>query len=188
MTIVTLLGLKATRKITNRAKRAGKSMSDHATGQKTVFRHGISGKHPHLTIGISLTIFLATCAVAVFNSAYWVLTLLCCLAVLLYSYLAYLKLEIWERGFNHRDLSGNHTFEFGQIDDVFFETVSVGDGYAPVLSVGLKGGMERRRVPIGMFPVQASTLLFTALDRHRIAIHLDGSPLVQNTMRQIRGQ
>jgi len=162
-------------------------MSDDAVSEKVVFRHGMTGTHPRLTIGISVALFLATCGLAVFKGGYWVLTLVCGSAVLMYSYLAYIKLEIWGSGFSHRDLSGNHTFEFGQINDILFETVSVGDGgYAPVLSVRLKGGIERIKIPVGMFPIPASALLFTAFERHGIPIRMDVSQGVQSTMRQIK--
>lgn len=165
-----------------------KIISDDAVSQKAVFRHGTCGKHPRLAIGISLTLFLAACGIAVFKGGDWIfLTLACGLAVFLYLYLVYTKLEIWESGFSHQDLSGNHTLEFAQIDDVLFETVRVGEGYAaPELSVRPKGGTERMKVPIGMFPIRASALLFASLERHGIPIRLDGSRYVESTMRQIR--
>lgn len=161
-------------------------MPNDAVGQKVAFRHGMSGQHPRLTIGISLAIFCVMCALAVFKAGDWVFVAgVCGLAVLLYANLAYIKLEIWESGFSHRDLSGNHAFEFVQIDDVLFETVGVGDGYAPVLSVRLKGGIERMKISIGMFPIRASALLFTEFERHRVPIHQDWSGPVQRKMRQI---
>jgi len=163
-------------------------MSYDAVSHKVVFRHGTCGKHPRLTMGISLTLFLAACGVAVFKGGQWgFLTLPCGLAVFAYSHLVYIKLEIWESGFNHRDLSGNHAIEFAQIDHVLFETVNTGEGYAaPEFSVRLNGRTERMKIPIGMFPIRASALLFASLEHHGIPIRLDGSRYVESTMRQIR--
>jgi len=163
-------------------------MSDNAVGQKAVFRHGASGKHPRLTIGISLAAFFAACGIAVAKGSDWVFLMLPCgFAVLSYSYLVYIKLEIWESGFRNRDLSGVHAFEFARIDDVLFETVSVGEGYAgPVLSMRLKGGLKKMKIPIAMFPIRASALLFTSLQRHGVPIRLDGSQYVESAMRQVR--
>ena len=156
-------------------------------GQETVFRHGTSGKYPRLTIGIALTVFLFACGVALVKGSDWAfLPLPCGFAVLLYSYLVYIKLEIRETGFTHRNLSGHHYFEFAQIDDVWFETAKVGEGYAvPELSVRLKGGTQRIKIPIGIFPIRASVLLFESLQRHGIPIRLDGSRYVESTMRKI---
>ena len=82
-------------------------MSDNAVGQKAVFRHGTSGKRPRLTIGISLAAFFAACGIAVAKGSDWVFLMLPCgFAVLSYSYLVYIKLEIWESGFSNLDLSG----------------------------------------------------------------------------------
>lgn len=122
------------------------------------------------------------------NKHHWLfLTLLCGLAVSLYASFALLKFEIWESGFSHRSLLSNHVFEFAQIDDASFETASVGEGYpAPIFSVRLRGEVDMKKVPIGMFPVRAAALLFTRFERCGIQIREDGSPLVQSTIRQIR--
>lgn len=161
-------------------------MSNDAVGPKVVFRHGVSGNHPRLTVCICFAVFLAACGMAVSKRGDWLpLALFCGLTAFLFSYVAYIKLEIWGTGFNHRDLLGNHTFEFGKVDDFLFETVRSDDGYAPVLSVKLRGGTERIKIPIGMFPIRASALLLVAVDRHRIPIRLDGSPLVLREMQEI---
>ena len=161
-------------------------MADDAVGQKVVFKHGVSGNCPRLTICVSIAVFLATCAIAVSKRGDWLpLVLLCGIAAFLFSYLAYIKLEIWGSGFNHRDLLGNHAFEFGQIDHFLFETVRAYDRYAPVLSVKLKGETERIKIPISMFPIRASALLFSEMNLHGIPIRLDGSRLVQSKMQQI---
>jgi hypothetical protein len=169
-------------------ERAGKSMSADTAGKRIVFRHGTFATYPRLTTSISLGLLLAVLLVAVFNGLHWILlTLLCVFAVWLYASLAYVKFEIWERGFSHRNLSGNHVFEFAGIEDALFETANVGEGYpAPVFSVRLRGEIDRKKVPIGMFPVRAAALLFAALERFGIRVREDGSPFVQSTMRQIR--
>ena len=162
-------------------------MSGDAVAQKVVFRHGTSGKHPGLTIAIAVACFLGACVVAVVKGSHWVfLPMPCSFAVLLYSYLVYIKLEIWETGFSHRNLSGHHSFEFAQIDDALFETAKAGEGYAaPELSVRLRGETERMKIPIGIYPIRASALLFASLERHGIPIRLDGTRCVESTMRQI---
>lgn len=162
-------------------------MSADNSGEKAVFRHGTSGRHPRLALGILLGLVFAMRVLGVFIRHWLFLVTLFVVATSLYAYLGYVKFEIWESGFSHRDLSGNHVFEFAQIDDAIFETASVGEGFpAPVFSVRLKGEVDRKKVPIGMFPVRATALLFAALERYGIQIREDGSRLVQNTMRQIR--
>src|SRR5213593_3591742 len=103
-------------------------MSADTAGKKIVFRHGTFGVHPRLATGLSLGLLLAVFLVAVFNGCHWIfLTLFCGLAVWLYASLAYVKFEIWESGFSHRSLSGNHVFEFARIEDALFESVNVGE-------------------------------------------------------------
>ena len=169
-------------------KPSRESISDNGIGQSATFRHGTFGAHPRRMTVILLCLILAIGGLAVFEPGQWVLlTTLCGLTVFLYSYLAYIKLEISESGFSHRDLWGNRIFEFGRIEEAFLETTSVGDGhYASVFSVRLKDGTEKKKIPIGMFPVRASALLLAALERHGIPIRQDGSRLVQCTLQEIR--
>ena len=160
-------------------------MSADTAGNKIGFRHGTFNTHPRLATFVLLCL-LTVCFVAVLRVRSWLfLIAFCGLAVSLAS-VAYVKFEIWESGFSHRNISGNHVFAFAQREDALFETASVGDGPAPVFSVRLRGEIDRKKIPIGMFPVRAAALLFTALEGHGIEIREDGSRFVQSTMRQIR--
>ena len=154
---------------------------------KTVFRHGTFNSHPRLTTCIFLSLWTIL-FVAALSARSWIGVIgVSALAGLLYASLAYAKFEIWESGFSHRSLSRIHVFEFAQIDEALFETTNVGEGgYAPVFSLRLKGEVRRNVIPIGMFPVQAGALLFTALERYGIIIGQDGSRLVESSIERIR--
>jgi hypothetical protein len=149
-------------------KPATESNSPDSIGQNVTFRHGTFGAQARLMIVILLCVIWAIGSLAVSEPSHRVfLTILCGLTVLLYSYLAYIKLEISESGFSHRNLLGNRIFEFARIEEAFFETTSVGEGhYASVFSVRLKEGTEKKKIPISIFPVRATALLLTALERH----------------------
>jgi len=123
---------------------------------------------------------------AVSTHSWLFVTGICGIAVLLYASLAYAKFEIWDGGFSHRSLSGNHVFEFVQIENALFETENVDDGYAPVFSLRLKGEVRRNKIPIGMFGLHADALLFTALERYGIPIRQDGSGMVERSIQRIR--
>jgi len=101
--------------------------------------------------GVAVFLCLGACLFvsAVSTHSWLFVTGICGIAVLLYASLAYAKFEIWDGGFSHRSLSGNHVFEFVQIEDALFETENVDDGYAPVFSLRLKGEVRRNKIPIG---------------------------------------
>jgi hypothetical protein len=163
-------------------------VSVRTAGPKIAFRHGTFDTHPRLAVGFSLVLLLAVSFVAVRSGLDWLfLILVCGLVVWLCASLAFAKVEIWESGFSHRSLSGDHVFEFARIEDALFETAMVGNGHpAPVFSVRLRDTADRKQIPIGIFPIRAAATLFTALERHGIQIREDGSQFVQSTMRQIR--
>ncbi len=152
----------------------------------TVFRQGTCGAHPRLVIGITSGIFLAVCALALLKGGDWRPIAAVCGATVCISFsLAYMKLEIRGSGFSYRNVLGNHVFEFTEIEDALYETIWVEGGWAPKFSILLKDGIERTTIPIGMFPIQASAQLFTALERKAIPVRVDGSKLVANAMRRI---
>lgn len=162
-------------------------MCADSAAKKTVFRHGTFNSHKGLTTGILLSVFGACIFIAALNAHSWLgVTALCAFALLLCASVAYARFEIWENGFSHRGLSGNHVFEFVQIEDALFATENVGEGYAPVFSLRLKGEVRRYKIPIGRFGVQADALLFTALERYGIPIGQDGSRLVESSIARIR--
>lgn len=165
---------------------AGQPMSANAPGKKTVFRHGTFDSHPRIATAVLLCL-LTVCFLAVFTVGSWLfLIAFCGFAVSLVS-IAYVKFEIWESGFSHRTFFGNHSFEFAHINDALFETSNVGESHpALVFSVQVRGETTRKNIPIGIFPLRATALLFSALESFGIQIREDGSRCVQSTLQQLR--
>jgi hypothetical protein len=161
-------------------------MSANTAGKKIVFRHGTFNTPPRVATVVLLCL-LTVCFVAVLTVRSWLFLIgFCGFAVSLVS-IAYVKFEIGESGFSHRTFFGNHSFEFAHIDDALFETRNVGEGHpALVFSVQVRGEATRKSIPIGIFPLSATALLFSALESSGIQIREDGSRYVQSTMRQVR--
>ncbi len=139
-------------------------------------------------MGVVGILCLITIVLAVLKGNDWIFAaVFSAIGFCLYVALANVKLEISPDGFSYRDLNfkGSRTVNFGEIEKAYFEEDRRGEIPVAAFWVQLRD-VRRLRVPLRLFPMRASALLFAQLDRHEIPIAEPDTVTTQRASEQIR--
>lgn len=150
-----------------------------------VFRAGL---HLFVLIGLLVGLFLGVGTAIVVTKGDWTfLAAVGGMAVVLFSLLLVLKLEVRQAEFQYRNLSGSRTVAFADVERAYFETLRADVAPQGVAVFWVQPRKGRRvKVNLRTFPIRAATTLFSALERHGVAIEVPDGWAAQRMARQIR--
>jgi len=95
------------------------------------------------------------------------------LAVLFFLLLRILRLEIGPAVFKYRNLSGSREVAFADIGRAYFEVLHARNAPQGVAAFWVeRRGSSRVKVNLRTFPIEATAVLFTALESHSLQIEI----------------
>jgi hypothetical protein len=133
---------------------------------------------------------LFTCSLAAVKGGAWIVgAIFCSVFFFIYLVLANTKLGISPRGCSYRGLNRTRSrfIDFDQIDKAYFEEDRRGDVPVAAFWVQLRDG-DKLQIPLALFPIKASALLFTHLDRRGVPIAQPSTPITQRASEEIRSE
>ena len=141
-------------------------MSGEVCEQKLAFR---CVTYLYVVVGIVASLIALKPALGTSNTGHWTFVLWLCVGTAVqFSYLTYLKLEVRRSSLTYRNISGTRFVEFAQIERAYW------GGKGAVLYLRLREG-DNVKINLSTFPIRASAVLFTALERNGIPIGVPGT-------------